>query len=281
MVIVRIQGGLANQMFQYAFYYWLTQKHIEKSLDIDTYIDNSMYYHRVPSQECDPVHNGYELEKVFGIKDKSADLKDVYRLSEYRYDIVRKAFVKAKVKLAGRKKTQIGDNEDYLEHVDLATADEMYFSGTWAAKFKYANDYSSKIRDIFSFPEIVDDNNMKIRLKIEETNSVSIHVRRGDYLNIRNGINLKKDYYDNAIEIIRRRVNHPVFFVFSDDIEWCKKNINYGDTFFIDWNKGDESYRDMQLMSLCKHNIIANSTFSAWASWLNRNEDRIVISPES
>lgn len=278
MVIVRIQGGLANQMYQYVFYHWLVQKHKEKGLKINTFIDNSMYYHKVPKQECDPVHNGYELKQVFGIEAPVAELQDIYRLSEYRYDLFRKALIKARITIKGRLASQINDdNEDDLKQ-NLATIDEKYFSGTWSC-LKYANDYSDEIRNIFSFPIIDDLRNTEAKKMIEKTNSVSVHVRRGDYLNIQNGINLGMDYYNNAMFKISEIVESPYFFVFSDDIEWCKANFDYKNICFVEWNNGKESYRDMQLMSLCKHNIVANSTFSTWASWLNSNENKVILRP--
>lgn len=279
MVIVRIQGGLANQMYQYTFFYWLTKKHKEKNDFIDTYCDTSLYYHKVPKQECDPVHNGYELDRVFGIDVPIANLKDVYRLSEYRYNLIRKAFVKAKTKLLGEVPSQIRDGDvQALRDIDLSAVDNKFFTGTWGG-FKYANEYESDIREIFSFPKIEGKRNIYISDFINHTNSISIHVRRGDYLTIGTGINLNRQYYDRAVSIIKGRVQNPFFFVFSDDINWCKDNLNYENTVFVDWNTAEESYRDMQLMSMCRHNIVANSTFSMWASWLNQNNNKIVLRP--
>jgi hypothetical protein len=93
------------------------------------------------------------------------------------------------------------------------------------------------------------------------------------------GCNL--DYYNKAIKIIINKVENPIFFIFSDDINWCKENIKIKDheIIYVDWNVGDNSYIDMQLMSTCKHNIMANSSFSWWSAWLNKNKDKIVISP--
>lgn len=82
-----------------------------------------------------------------------------------------------------------------------------------------------------------------------------------------------------AIELMHRNIANPYFFVFSDDIEWCRKTFSMGNYEFVYWNKGDSSFRDMQLMSLCKHNIIANSTFSWWGAWLNLNDEKIVCAP--
>ena len=113
-------------------------------------------------------------------------------------------------------------------------------------------------------------------------NSVSIHIRRGDYLVcdlLKNLLPLF--YYEAAIKYILEKVESPIFFIFSNDIEWCKNNLKINfPTYYIDWNKGKESFRDMQLMSLCKYNIIANSSFSWWSVWLNNNEEKNIIAPK-
>ena len=278
MVIVRIQGGLANQMYQYTFYYWLVQKHKEKKLLIDSYCDLSLYKHIIPKQECDPVHNGYELERVFGLYVPEAPLKEVYRLSEFRYNFISKVVMKLRNMIVGNKSTQINDSEKGIYDESLAECDDVFFNGTWGG-FRYANEYENDIRKIFKFPELNDEYNRKMAEMIVMTNSVSIHVRRGDYLRIGNGIALNKEYYDNAVAIIKTKVEKPIFFVFSDDIKWCKENLDYANMYFIEHNNGEDSYKDMQLMSMCKYNIVANSTFSAWASWLNDYEDKIIIYP--
>ena len=278
MVIVRIKGGLANQMFQYTFFFWLEKKHIENNLDIDTYIDNSMYYHHIPKQECDPYHNGYELSGVFGLKTETANIKEVYRLSDYRYNFFEKCYIKAKKIVFGGVKTQVVDIEGKTYDKKYASMDEVYFDGTWG-DFKYANDYENDIREIFKFPQINDKCNIKFSNDICNCNSVAVHVRRGDYLNIRQGICLEKSYYDAAMEEIKNRVEKPVFYFFSDDIEWCKSNFLKGNNVFVNCNSGIDSFRDMQLMSMCKHSILANSTFSSWANWLNTNTNRLIIKP--
>ncbi|MGK4199417.1 alpha-1,2-fucosyltransferase [Fusobacterium sp. HC1336] len=135
----------------------------------------------------------------------------------------------------------------------------------------------------FKFPVIQDEENIKIKLKIEDTNSVSIHVRRGDYLNSREFKNIcTLEYYKNAIKYMKDRLENPVFFIFSNDIEWCKENLNIvGEHYYINWNnKKENNFRDMQLMSLCKNNIIANSSFSWWAALLNINKNKIVVAPK-
>ncbi|MBO6137103.1 MAG: alpha-1,2-fucosyltransferase, partial [Lachnospiraceae bacterium] len=104
-------------------------------------------------------------------------------------------------------------------------------------------------------------------------NSVSVHVRRGDF--VRLGTDLPESYYKKAMDYFRANTEDPVFYCFSDDIEYCKRL--FGDT--VKYVEGNDALRDFWTMSLCRHNITANSTFSAWAAWINKNDDKVVIHP--
>jgi len=117
--------------------------------------------------------------------------------------------------------------------------------------------------------------------RIQNSNSVSLHIRRGDKTNSKLHINLDLSYYLEAIKIISDKVPNLFLFIFSDDLKWVNENlVNLPFRLeIIDWNRGSESYLDMHLMSLCKHNIIASSTFSWWAAYLNSNPNKIVIAP--
>ena len=129
-----------------------------------------------------------------------------------------------------------------------------------------------------------DEENQLILDKILETNSVSLHIRRGDYVSLDyvnkiHGV-CALDYYKRAIEYITKRVNPPHFFLFSDDIDWVVENLKMEHPFtVVDINKG-KGWLDMNLMKQCKHNIIANSSFSWWGAWLNENPQKIIIAPE-
>ena len=118
------------------------------------------------------------------------------------------------------------------------------------------------------------DRNKEIVELINSCNSVSIHVRRGDYLSqemvAKMGNICTLDYYKNAIELIKRKISNPVFFVFSDDIEWVKKNLLADNMHLIDWNNGTNSFIDMFLMSECKAHVIANSSFSYWGAYMSK-----------
>ena len=121
----------------------------------------------------------------------------------------------------------------------------------------------------------------KILDLIHETNSVSLHVRRGDYVKLQHIHGLcDLDYYAHAIRFITEHLTNPHFFIFSDDIQWVTNNLKIGFSHtFVDINHGHDSAWDMWLMANCKHNIIANSSFSWWGAWLNQNPNKIVVAP--
>ncbi|MCI6689512.1 MAG: alpha-1,2-fucosyltransferase, partial [Clostridiaceae bacterium] len=117
--------------------------------------------------------------------------------------------------------------------------------------------------------------------QISQNYSVSVHVRRGDYLNYSylQGI-CTPHYYEQAMQFFREKYRGKVkFYIFSNDIEWAENNFSEADCVIVEGNSGKDSFRDMQLMSLCKHNIVANSSFSWWGAWLNQNKEKIVIAP--
>jgi hypothetical protein len=150
---------------------------------------------------------------------------------------------------------------------------------------KYFKFIRKDILNIFKFKGASDPNYLEVVRKIQASNSVSVHIRRGDYVlnktaNAFHGV-LSIAYYKKALNHIKANVAKPKIFLFSDDPEWVRKNFSFIGRFdLVDFNRGELSYRDMELMSLCKHNIIANSSFSWWGAWLNLNKDKIVIAPK-
>lgn len=158
--------------------------------------------------------------------------------------------------------------------------------------FKYRGNDIEKIHDeivnTFRFPDFTTDKNKDFALFLDSCNSVFIHARRGDMLSA-NGWCYKYGYFRRAVKYIKKHVENPVFVFFTNtgSIEWCKENaktfgLDYSKdkVYFVDWNVGDESYRDMQLMAHCKHGIITNSTFGWWGAYFIKNPDKITISPE-
>lgn len=272
MKIIYIFDGLGNQMFQYAFYKKMKKLYKNVYGNLDT-------FSRDYPQGLEDF-SGYELKKIFNI-----DIEEKKILFDTFFSRVRwkrtSIFLRAFHKLLRKLNVVI-----YLENWSECVEDKLnkkriiFYTGWWQSE-KFFKDISNEIRSDFSFPRIVDKKNLEVLKKIKTSNSVGIHVRRGDYLKDKGFKGLASlEYYQRAIEYIENKIEAPCFFIFSNDIEWCKENFKLENCHYIDWNKGEESYRDMQLMSLCKHNIIPNSTFSWWGAWLNNNPNKIVIAPE-
>ena len=179
---------------------------------------------------------------------------------------------------------------DNRHNLFLKTNNDI-FTGQWLSFKLRGNDrelIDNQILDDFVFPDFVDDKNIRMASFLENCNSVAIHARRGDMLS---GIAwcYKYGYFKRAVKHIRKHVENPVFVFFTNpgSIDWCKENADvFGLDFskdevcFVDWNKGEDSYRDIQLMSYCKHAIITSSSFGWWGAYFIKNPHKITISPE-
>ena len=189
--------------------------------------------------------------------------------------------------LSENKKIQKADNQNKVFFI----GSENVFTGQWLS-FKYRfngiEKIDKEIRKIFCFPALVNEKDMQMAEFLQTHNSIAIHARRGDMLGY-NGNCYKYGYFQRAITYIKKRVSDPVFVFFCDpgSVEWCKENgeifaLNFKNdkVFFVDWNKGENSFRDMQLMSLCKHAVITNSSFGWWGAYLIKNPDKITVSPD-
>ena len=267
MIIVRVTGGLGNQMFQYAMY-----KSLEKKGKL-VKLDSKSFY------ETKKEHNGYELERIFDIKHNKPTKEDLEKFDENNISTL----FKIKRKLFGDKKF-VYDTKEYVFNKDVYKLKNSYLNGYWQS-IKYFEGIENDIKKDFRFKNQLDNKNLEILNEIENSNSISIHIRRGDYMSPENynmyGCIATPTYYKKAIKVIEEKVENPTFFVFSNDMDWVKKNIQINSrVFYIDINSGNGSYKDMQLMSNCKHNIIANSSFSWWGAWLNENKNKIVIAPK-
>jgi hypothetical protein len=277
MVIIKIKGGLGNQMLQYACYLALKQRYPQMKIAADVSFYN-----------ISPVHNGLELERVFPVDlnvfigRKKTGNKII---SKYWYGVLSKINVALFKSGFLSKLKYVGEtNEFNPELFSLSKTKHYYLDGYWGSE-KYFGNVFNILHEQLKFKKVLDEANELIANQIANTNSVGVHIRRGDYLNAANGfLDLSAtEYYDNAVAAINQRIPSPFFYIFSDDAQWCRENIGWikhHEHYFIQGNKGRDSYKDMQLMSLCKHNITANSTFSWWAAWLNKNEDKVVIAPK-
>jgi hypothetical protein len=240
MIVVKIVGGLGNQMFQYTLYRKFSE------------LGREAYYDSLQTKE----HNGFELDKVFNIIPKPiVSLESIHNLK-----VMGETFPKF--------------------NPAILLMDNIYLEGNWQ-NINYFPDQNN-LRKEFSFKQELDEKNRGILEEIQNSNSVSIHVRKTDYGKYA-GYIFQADwmnYYGIAVNYITKNIKErPLkFFVFSDDIEWCKKNFMIP-VIFVE-NKKIDGWKDMLLMSNCKHNITANSTFSWWGAWLNKNENKIVTTPK-
>lgn len=271
MKIVNINSGMGNQMFQLAFYLSLKNRFKNEVIKID----KSWY-------DVEKFHNGFELCKVFNIDFPYSTNQENELLGRAGYTL----YDRIKRKFLPSKKSEIIESKEQLFRYNSGLygkkGEDNYYRGYWQS-YKYFDSISEIVKSCFIFPSFTEKENITIESYIENNrnNTISIHVRRGDYLNQKLLSNLcSTNYYQNAIAKIENKIKNPVYIVFSDDIQWCKENLDLSNVKFIDWNMGDSSFRDMQLMSLCDHNIIANSSFSWWGAYLNSNEGKTVIAPK-
>ena len=244
-------GGLGNQMFQYALLLSLKNQGFEVKEDISYY-------------DFFKMHNGYELERVFGIKEQLVNKQGIHMLWLRTLNKLRPSL--------------LYEFDKYYYNENVVYTPKCYIFGYWQDE-RYFGD-KDEIKRLFSFREI-DAYNATLAKEMQSCNSVSLHVRRGDYAAFGMTV-IEEDYYRKAIEKINSMVDRPVYYIFSDDIEFSKKMANNLGIVYqiISHNRGIDSYKDMYLMSNCKHNIIANSSFSWWGAWLNGNKEKIVIAPQ-
>ena len=271
MFISNIIGGLGNQMFQYAICRALS---IQKGLDFRLDIQGYQNYQ---------LHNGYELNRVFGISDKLSTAKELRKVLGWQsQSLARKLLLKNRFSKFRGSNYIVEPQVNYWSGIN-EISNNAYLVGYWMSE-KYFLGAAQQIRQDFAFNHPMSSENSIIASKILNSNAVSLHVRRGDIasnpatLAIHGLCGL--EYYKKAIEEIASRVDKPHFYIFSDDMLWTKQHlaINYPCE-YIEHNQGKESFNDMRLMSLCKHNIIANSTFSWWGAWLNNSKNKLVIAP--
>ena len=226
------------------------------------------------------LHNGFELEKIFSIKSEKASASDIMRVAYYYPNYL--LWRIGKRLLPRRKGMCLESSTLRFDETVLTKEGNRYFDGYWQDE-RYFAACREKVLKAFTFPAFKCAENLSLLEKLDE-NSVSLHVRRGDYIgnNLYQGI-CDLDYYRTAIEKMCSYVTPSLFCVFSNDIEWCREHLEQyinAPVVYVTWNTGAESYRDMQLMSCCAHNIIANSSFSWWGAWLNQNSDKVVIAPK-
>jgi len=271
MVIVRLSGGLGNQMFQYAAARALAWAR-EQPLTLD-----------VSGFETDSFHRQFELARVFDCAVTVASAADLRKVLGWQAsDAVRRALLQPALACLRSDAYVVEPHFRHwrgLEHVP----DDCYLCGYWQSE-KYFAAAAATLRADFRFRQRPGAHDSAILERIAATNAVSVHLRRGDFaadatVKAKHGL-CPPDYYHAASRYVAERVAQPHFFVFSDDIDWAKDNFQLEfPCSFIDHNRGADSSNDMRLMSACRHHICANSSFSWWGAWLNPKPDKIVIAP--
>lgn len=273
MKIVKVTGGLGNQMFQYAF-----ARTLESRSEEEVYLDISTYGYM-------PAHNGFELDKVFAVKYREAREADIERLGTRP----RSASEKIRRKYFTKRSHYIDRYFRYDPKV-FGFQGDRYLEGYWQSE-KYFSPLADSVRQEFEFVADPGPKNRQILEATERAHGqeisgrhtlVSVHVRRGDSLGLANTRVCTGAYYANAFALVRERLAQPLFLVFSDDVSWCRENLGLNDdeVIYVDWNRGADSWRDLWLMSRCESHIIANSSFSWWGAWLDPNPHKLVVAPE-
>ena len=268
LIIVRLTGGLGNQMFQYAAGLAVAGR-LRARLCVDT-------SNLTPAMS----HYGFELPRVFQRSFPVASTDAVRQVLGWRFPL-RGLLSRRSLAALPLGPLLIEPHFEYWPAIERVRR-SCYLVGYWQSE-QYFGAIAPAVRDAFTFVP-PNAGNRAIAAQIADRQSVSLHVRRGDYVSNAkisefHGL-CSKEYYEAAVKLVRSKVRDPRFFVFSDDLDWCRRNLELGDeAVFVDVNRGDDSYNDMWLMSLCNHHIIANSTFSWWGAWLDGRADRITIAP--
>jgi hypothetical protein len=270
---VNIYGGLGNQMFQYALSCVLVSRGSSSKI---SFRDFFFYNH----------HNGFELSRAFyldlGFMDK-LKLKILKSGSSiWRISIVKKVMYYSFQLYSYLFEKIVNERIEFSYDEKVFDVSNSRLIGTWQS-VKYLVGHEDMLKYKFKFKTPLDSINIGLAYEIQKNNSIAVHIRRGDYTKAEwrdsHLVIDGTDYYMKAIDFMISNLDNPVFYFFSDDMEWVKANFKATNFKFIDHNKGNMSYLDMYLMSLCSNFIIANSTFSWWGAWLSLNPNKKVIIP--
>ena len=250
MIIVRIVGGLGNQMFQYAYAKALSLKGYNVKLDISKFRKYKL-------------HGGYQLDKY------KISLEVANSFSILLGKIGIKKSKKEKSLLFEKKLKSLKGNE--------------YIKGYFQTEKYFEEIRNTLLTDFIINQELSESTNKLSKQISNHKNTCSLHIRRGDYISDKKANSVhgtcNLDYYKKAINHIESKFKETQYFVFSDDISWAKENLQIENVVYVE-NKSIP-HEDLYLMSLCNNNITANSSFSWWGAWLNKNENKIIIAPKN
>jgi hypothetical protein len=262
-VVCKLKGGLGNQLFQFAYGY-------ARALELAAELELDVSYF-----DSDARHGGYALDS-FKLNQTVALIKNGFLLN---------ALFRLDEGIIGKFHSRVGHFEDGLGADDrvFKLGNTLYLNGFWQNPALFL-DYTEQIKKALTLNEIENSYEyLQIKDQIINGASVAVHFRRGDYVSDKGAASvhgvLQKSYYEKAVRKIEEAVDKPTFFIFSDDIDAAKRELDFIENAIFVIAVSDNVVADMYLMSLCKHNIIANSTYSWWSAWLNESEKKIVIAP--
>jgi hypothetical protein len=302
MIIVKLMGGLGNQMFQYAAGRYLSEKH-----QTDLKLDLTFLLDRTPRKNF--VYRDYDLDffhirECFAMPDEIADFEQ-YRRIENIFNKINKlgshlpvcmqgslygckakqALDKVKAKLNSHLPVYIHEDPYRFDPRFFCIPSHAYLEGYWQSE-KYFTAIEQIIRKEFTFRDDLDERGKEMANRISAVNAVCLNVRRGDFVVIPTGYKRHGvcgiSYFALAVETIGKKVSNPHFFIFSDDIDWCRTHLHfdYPSTLVSHVYAGPRFRQYLQLMIRCQHYIIPNSSFGWWAAWLNANPNKVVIAPQ-
>ena len=257
MIYPRLHGRLGNQMFQYA-----AARALALRVNTDVALDIRGALHRGEGV----------LTRVFDLDlGPHTGLPPAKHENLLGYALWRGLGLRPRL----RRERGLGYNPAFT-----TWGNDSYLHGYWQSE-RYFSDIANRIRSDFTFPGFTNQQNADMADRIRETNAISLHVRRGDYLTLGAHVLCDQTYYETALEKVLENVSGaPTVFVFSDDPQWAKDNLPLPcEKVVLDFNGPDTDFEDMRLMTLCQHNIIGNSSFSWWAAWLNTNAGKTVVGP--
>ncbi len=270
-IYASLNGGLGNQMFQYAAGRALALRR------------NSILRLDISGFASYDLHRVFELHRIFACPAELASAADVGRLLGWQCrPLFRRLMARPGLAALRRGEFAVEPHFHYWPGINEVPQD-CCLAGYWQSE-KYFQDQAPTIRVDFAFKAPMSGENQEIADRIAQGKAVSVHVRRGDFVsnpksNAIHGV-CPVDYYRAAIRYMAEHIESPDFFVFSDDMAWVKDQLKLDFPWqAVEHNQGAESYNDMRLMSLCQHHIIANSSFSWWGAWLAVNPSKIVIAP--
>ncbi len=277
MLIIRAMGGLGNQLQQYALYRKLEQ--IGKDVRLDT-----SWFRNEAFQATMAAGRELELDYFNQLPYKTASEEEIRSVLGRMWEKPESIIGKIRCKIHPVSCAYFEESDMY--HEQIFAMDRKYLIGYWACE-KYYADIMDRLRGEITFPRSRDaalqKQNDEVSRQMGETVSVSVHIRRGDYLSDINktlfGGICTEAYYNKAIAYMRERFPDAVFYFFSDDIPYVQEYYREDAYRIIDWNHGKDSFYDMMLMSRCKHNICANSTFSFWGARLNPYKEKVMVRP--